>query len=267
MAASKPDHNAEPLTWDHDIDDPKAVTLELTKPFPKEALENREGFTYIKYPHMIRRLIRATGNRFSTRLVGQESVPFGATNPPAPRKPQEKVLLRAWVELDIPVLGSARTHEGVQVAFVGTGEDMYKGAVSDAIKKAAQSYGVGIELTGADVEWNMSQQLLNTPPQQEAPPPTPITNAHQRPAQDEPRALASPSQRNLIIGKWKALGYVVTGDDGKEHHDADELNKALAKKFKEANLTISLLTSKQASEVIDGLNKAVAEKERAVANG
>lgn len=174
MATPKrPDHNAEPLTWDHDTNDPKAVTLELTKPFPKEALEVKEGFTYVKYPDMVRRLIRATGNRFSIRLVGQESTSFGKTG-----KGQDRVLLRAWVELDIPVLGSARTHEGVQIAFVGTGEDMYKGAISDAIKKAAQSYGVGIELTGADAEWSIAQREHQqaTPP----PEPTPITSANQR---------------------------------------------------------------------------------------
>lgn len=140
-----------------------------------------------------------------------------------------------------------------------------KGMDASQLTGSTSSYARKYALNGLFLIDDTKDADSNDHPREDAKP-TPIANAHQRPAQEEPRALASPAQRNLIIGKWKDLGNVITGEDGKQHHDADALNKALSKKFNENNLTVSLLTSKQASEVIEGLNKTLAERQ-AVSNG
>ncbi|HXG72810.1 MAG TPA: hypothetical protein VNJ04_19620 [Gemmatimonadaceae bacterium] len=254
------------LAWSHDTTDPLAVTLELSKPFPRESLEVRDGLTYVRYPDMIRRLIRATGNRFSTRLVGHESIEAGVTG-----AGQKKLLLRAWVELDIPVLGSTRTHEGVQIAYpnANKGEDMFKGAISDAIKKAAQSYGVAIELTGADSEYIVNQRDAPAAPQ-EARDPTPPEVAS-----DEPRTTTKPrgggterstaagtgasaAQLNMIRGLWKETQPTVTGEDGKQHHNAVTLATALWNRF---SVHFDDITKEQASQVIDGLTNIKARND------
>jgi hypothetical protein len=54
-------------------------------------------------------------------------------------------LMFARVRLTLPGCGS-REHIGVQVIRERDGEDMYKGAITDALKKAATLFGVGLEL-------------------------------------------------------------------------------------------------------------------------
>ena len=58
----------------------------------------------------------------------------------------------ALVTLSLPGLGS-RQHIGVQAVEANSGEDVIaKGAVTDALKKAATLFGVGLELYGPDYE-------------------------------------------------------------------------------------------------------------------
>lgn len=127
------------------------ITRELTKPFPREAIKQREGgrgtmLSYVEGETVIRRLIAATGNRFETRIIGIEAKPAGTTRSGSPQ-----TLLVATVELCIPGLG-CRQHIGVQLTSESGGEDLAKGAVTDAIKKAATLFGVGLELYGPDYE-------------------------------------------------------------------------------------------------------------------
>lgn len=133
--------------------------------------------------------------------------------------------------------------------------DYIEKAETGSIGRALAALGFGTQFAP---ELEEGERIVDSPVQRTPPP-----QAHQPSQPDAPRSLASSAQRNLIIGKWKALGNVVTGEDGKEHHDADKLNEALAKKYGEPGLTVSLLTAKQAKEVIDGLIKAEAK----VANG
>ena len=118
------------------------VNLEmLTAPFPPEALEQREGgngrsFTYIKTHAVINRLNRACHYQWDWRIIEQH---------------MEADLLVCRGELTIPGLGT-KAAVGVQEIRPGGGADLYKGASSDAMKKAATMFGVGIELYGPDVE-------------------------------------------------------------------------------------------------------------------
>ena len=120
---------------------PEVDIAELTKPFPPEALEQREGgrgkfFTYIKTHAVINRLNRACHYQWDWRIIEQH---------------MEADLLVCRGELTIPGLGT-KAAVGVQEIRPGGGADLYKGASSDAMKKAATMFGVGIELYGPDVE-------------------------------------------------------------------------------------------------------------------
>lgn len=120
---------------------PDGVDLEkLTQPFPPEAIKQREGrghkmLSYVAGETVIKRLNEATGNRWDLQVeaIWSDTMPGGQT------------VMLARVRLTLPGLG-AREHIGVQVIGERDGEDMYKGAITDALKKAATLFGVGLEL-------------------------------------------------------------------------------------------------------------------------
>ena len=120
---------------------PEVDIAELTAPFGPDALETRDGpsgrfFTYIKTHAVINRLNRACHYQWDWRIIEQH---------------METDLLVCRGELTIPGLGT-KAAVGVQEIRPGGGADLYKGASSDAMKKAATMFGVGIELYGPDVE-------------------------------------------------------------------------------------------------------------------
>lgn len=78
-------------------------------------------------------------------VKSQDVRPFGTTN-----RGDARLMLTAVVSLYIPEVGT-REHMGVQVVNADTGgEDLWKGAISDALKKAASLFGVGREMYGDD---------------------------------------------------------------------------------------------------------------------
>jgi len=127
------------------------VNLEiLTRPFPPEAIKQREGggrrkLSYVEAHTVIRRLNEATGFNWSFSVL---------------KETQEGDLLKAHVCLTIPGLGS-REHVGVQKISANGGEDLHKGAISDGLKKAATLFGVGLELYGNDYEAAVEERKQN----------------------------------------------------------------------------------------------------------
>lgn len=112
----------------------------LVKPFPKAAVRQRRGangmnLNYLECHTVIRRIIEATGNDFSFRVVG---VSF------------QDSLIIATVELEIG--GSKRQQVGSARMNGGNNDDAVKAAISDGLKKAATLFGVGLELYGPDYE-------------------------------------------------------------------------------------------------------------------
>lgn len=110
----------------------------LSAPFPANAIEQREGargrtFDYIATETVIRRLNRVCP-AWDFRITEIR---------------EKDNLLVIWGELSIPGLGS-RAGTGVQL--LQGGEDMWKGAASDCLKKCATLFGVGIDLYGPDLE-------------------------------------------------------------------------------------------------------------------
>lgn len=118
------------------------VIEDLAKPFPKEAIKTRIGgggkqLSYVEGHSIIRRLNEATDNRWSFEVLNYKI---------------EAAQMIAHVRLHIPDLDhQGREHLGVQ-KLNDKAEDMVKGAVTDALKKAATLYGIGLDLYGENYE-------------------------------------------------------------------------------------------------------------------
>ena len=137
----------------------------LTKPFPREAVKQREGsrgklLDYVEGHTVIRRLNEATGNRWNFSVLRIEERDRIVRMRDGEREVTE---IKALVELDIPGLGK-RQHVGVQLVGAGGGEDLYKGAITDALKKAATLFGVALELYGDDYEGKLAKIEVPTKP-------------------------------------------------------------------------------------------------------
>lgn len=122
------------------------VSERLAEHFPPTALKTRSGgggkqLTYVEGHTVIRRLIDATGNAWNLSVDKIDRLEIDASN----------ALMVAHVTLEIPGLGR-RSHIGVQAVNARSGEDLVKGAITDALKKAATLFGVGLELYGPDYE-------------------------------------------------------------------------------------------------------------------
>lgn len=117
------------------------VDLEiLTRPFPETAIKQREGgggrmLDYVEGHTVIHRLNEATDNEWTLEVKKLEF---------------RSDLTIAHVALTLPGLGT-REHIGIQEVR-GSAGDLTKGAITDALKKAATLFGVGLELYGPDYE-------------------------------------------------------------------------------------------------------------------
>ncbi len=117
------------------------MTVDLEKlraPFPKSAVKQRviggnRKADYVEGHTVIHRLNDACPS-WNFRII---------------KEWQDGDVLKALGELDIPGLGT-RQHIGVQKISAGGGEDLHKGHVTDALKKCATLFGVGLELYGPD---------------------------------------------------------------------------------------------------------------------
>lgn len=134
--------------------DANTITNELMKEFPENALKERAGgggrmFTYIEGHAAIHRLLDVTKGvydmEYVTHWIWEEDVP--AKN--ASDKPKKRSILNVLIYVDIPGLGRKLGHG---VAVLGGGEDLAKGALTDAYKNALKYAGMGLSLYGEDYE-------------------------------------------------------------------------------------------------------------------
>jgi hypothetical protein len=113
----------------------------LAKPFKPEVIRSRriagKDVRYLPITAVVERLNRAC-NSWSFRIVGHETITMMLNRRPEPR---ETPVFVVTGELEIPELG-VRQGLGVQAIDDGGGEDLLKGASSDALKKAAQLFGL-----------------------------------------------------------------------------------------------------------------------------
>lgn len=174
------------------------VNLEaLTRPFPKSAIRQRKGgggvtLDYLEGHTVIRRLNEATGNNWSLSVLDISERTMGG-----------QTLIMARVALTIPGHGS-REALGVQMVNERGGEDLLKGAITDALKKAATLFGVGLELYGPDYEAGEAQQPQR-PPQATQRPVQPFQQAGGRGVPyngpSSPPASVSASAAQLLLIK------------------------------------------------------------------
>jgi len=113
----------------------------LGKPFKPEVIRSRKiagrDVNYVPVGAVIERLNKSC-NSWSFRIVSHETITMMLNRRPEPR---ETPVFVVTAELEIPELG-IRQAIGVQAIDDGGGEDLLKGASSDALKKAAQLFGL-----------------------------------------------------------------------------------------------------------------------------
>jgi len=113
----------------------------LARPFRPELIRSRKiagrDVRYLPVSAVIERLNKAT-NSWSFRIVRHETITMMLTRRPEPR---DVPVFVVTAELEIPELG-IRQAIGVQAIDDGGGEDLLKGASSDALKKCAGLFGL-----------------------------------------------------------------------------------------------------------------------------
>jgi hypothetical protein len=123
------------------------ITNKLTEPFPAEVIDEKNGLLYIPHEIIRDRLIKATDNQFDWSIDQVLFRDDGVTrrgidrNTGEARRPISMIVIGT---LTIPGLGS-RAGIGAHPLDEGAGEDAaYKSADSDAFKRAAMAFGVGL---------------------------------------------------------------------------------------------------------------------------
>ena len=202
-----------------------SVIAALSKPFPPEDIATRtdkvtssgKPMRYLEFMTVVGRLNEAAPN-WSSSHVEQEPWMFGNTS-----KGEARVLLRADATIYIPGVGS-RSHRGVAVvnAYNG-GEDLWKGAISDAIKKAASLFGVGRELYEDPAPEDVSDGPLQARVQQ---------GRSQPPAQTRPAGGGgvSDKQFQMLISLAYERGFAYADySDAQQSSTSQEVSAAITK--------------------------------------
>jgi recombination DNA repair RAD52 pathway protein len=171
---------------------------ELTKPFPLQAIKQRDGgggrrFDYVETHTVIHRLNAATGNNWNFEVVSLEW--------------RNDVLL-ALGRLEIPGHGS-RMGIGVQKVSAGGGEDLVKGAASDALKKAATLFGVALELYGPDIEaGEIAQPRQHAPQARQRADTREYPQAADAALHDAQRSAQATAERDFGHATAKQVGFI-----------------------------------------------------------
>jgi len=119
----------------------------LAEPFPTDLIEEKNGLAYLRHEVIRQRLIEATANCFDWTidqiLFRDDGVTRRAIDPKTKEAPRPLSMVVVG-RLAIPELGT-RAGIGAHPLDAGAGEDAaYKSAESDALKRAAMAFGVGL---------------------------------------------------------------------------------------------------------------------------
>jgi hypothetical protein len=184
--------------------DPRHITTALMEEFDAGILEEKNGFKYLPHEAVRQRLIEATDNIFDWSI---EQVLFRDDNVSRSKGTHPTVMVVIGT-LTIPGLGS-RAGVGTHPLIEGSGEDAaYKSADSDAFKRAAMAFGVGLYLykntdAGRVARGNANQNRNQQTRQAD---PAPRQNG-QAPKSDSPPQIKDPNApaTDAQIGKIKYL--------------------------------------------------------------
>lgn len=141
----------------------ETLAKSLQEPFPPEMLRfnKAKGLTYIPISEVIARL---------NRVLGIENWSYEVVR--AWREPDHPDWCLAHVRLSVEIGRKTVVRDGYggqQVKYKKTGDvvdlgDEFKGAVSDALKKAAQSLGVGLELARTEEAKRWEEEATSATP-------------------------------------------------------------------------------------------------------
>jgi hypothetical protein len=222
----------------------------LTAAFPRAAIKQRavqgRQFDYVEGHTVIHRLNDATENQWSMEIKSISTIDIK----------EDWKQVTAHVALTIPGLGT-REHIGIQDVHV-KGPDLVKGAITDALKKAATLFGVGLELYGPDYEnGEFAAPQRPNPPAAErrtndarAPVNAPRDAGFAPQGQERPApgpGMATEAQVRNLHRLGKKLGWT-ENDYKRELHEAWDVDSSNA------------LTKKQASDWISVLMEAAGEE-------
>jgi hypothetical protein len=243
----------------------RACTQRLADPFQVDLIEEKNGLAYLPHEVIRQRLIAATGNCFDWTidqiLFRDDGVTRRAkdrTTGEAPRPLSMVVVGR----LAIPELGT-RAGIGAHPLDAGAGEDAaYKSAESDALKRAAMAFGVGLAQlyleTGGAKRSQPQRQCPSSRPSS-APPPLPDWQAAWRARIDA--ALAMPDSSGKAA--WQQLVAEAIAVQSAErvallvrHARCPEAARALIRRAEQHGLSGPLLAAAQAAR--DGRTEVAA---------
>lgn len=154
----------------------RQILLEqLTEPFPSELLKTHPAkrLTYVPVAEVIARM---------NRVLGQEN--WRSEIIRVWREPDHPGWVLAHVKVTARINGTETTRDGVggqQVKMLRDKSgavdlgDEYKGAVSDALKKACQGLGVGLELARSDEALSYEFAATEQAAAMQSPPPDRVT--------------------------------------------------------------------------------------------
>lgn len=142
-------------------DERQATITELKRDFPPSAIKKRKGannmeLDYVTGETVLRRVMKATNDNFDVTFAFEpkfekmeETFKDYKTN-----EMKKRAVLVAVVGVNMTIPGCG-TRAGLGVAKVtAASEDLFKGALTDAIKNAAKNHGVALHLYGDDVEYS-----------------------------------------------------------------------------------------------------------------
>jgi hypothetical protein len=137
------------------------ISKVLIRKFHKNSIKERVGgggkkFSYIEGHTAVRRLIEATGNQFDFYIHESSIDPWGTNS-----RGKDQFLVRVLGSLLIPGLGTRQGY-GVQMVTFDGGEDLFKGAETDCLKRCAMKFGVALELYGDDHEQKAGADKVGT---------------------------------------------------------------------------------------------------------
>ena len=161
--------------------------------------------------------------------------------------------IHTLTEKSAVITADISTPDGARATGVGSEtssdfKDFIEKAETKAIGRALAALGFGTQFAP---ELDEDDRIVDAP----------VNRQQAKPDRNAPVELASVAQKNLIIGLAKQLGMVKP--DG--HHDGPRLDESLRKRV---NAPLSELSKKQASDVIEMMQKAVeaAKMDAAIAN-
>lgn len=149
--------------------DPKDMLAGLSEPFARDQIESRpigggKNASFLKIDTVIQRLndiCISWDFRITYRSMQLMALARGSGQN---KRVEDVSVYVVEGELTIPGLGT-RAGIGVQALDDGAGEDLIKGALSDAIKVAAAKFGVGLDLSVSAAPQRQAPKATNLPAQ------------------------------------------------------------------------------------------------------